>query len=415
MLILVVVFIFFWYFIIDRGFILSPGSVFFYYNSLVVIQTLRLAKNLDIYVVFLVLNLFAFLIGSYLIDTLNKTNVSVRYRKWIRKEIQVSSWNLKHRWMLYFALILTVVGVYTSGGLVPLKALAALYSSGSERASSIYIDSRINISHGSNYLAPGYIAQFKDYIFPTLATIYFFRKLYNRKIDLQARVIMILAMMGLISSGTRSGLFIFIIAILFIRIKPLDNRLYIGKKGALVSLVVLFSFFGGLTMLMGRAGESSSITEGVVNGITQVLDRVAKVTAEENLKLFQDHRIMDDSVFAHEWLRGISTVLPGRQVPYSIHFAHLVGYSRGNVPLNALSGLYFNFNYWGVVVSFLYGLLLRYFLVKLLDQRKTLESIVFLTFLSFHVGLALNPLGILLYGTVTLIILWFFLRLRYAK
>lgn len=416
MLILVVVFIFFWYFIIDKGFILSPGSVFFYYNAIVVMQTIINARYIDIYVQCIFLNLFAFLLGSFSLDLFkNRKSVAVKYKEWIKKDVHLNRWTIKHTSLLFLALVLAFFGVYNSEGIVPLKALVTLISSGSEDAAAVYIDSRVGISQGKKYLAPGYIAQFKDYIFPTLSAIYFFHRLYNKKVSFLARSLMLIAMLGLVSSGTRSGLFIFIVAVLYIRIKPVETRFMIGRKGALAAILLLVVFFGALTMLMGRAGDSSSLSEGILNGFTQVIERVAEVTAKENLILFQDHDIMKGSIIAHEWLVGVSTILPGRQVPYSVHFAHLVGYSRGNVPLNALSGLYFNFRYVGILISFLYGLSLRFFFLKLLYKKKSIEITVFITFLAFYIGLAVNPLGIILYGTVTLMLLWLVLRFRYVR
>ena len=63
--------------------------------------------------------------------------------------------------ILILSSIGSVLAISAQGGIVPLLAIKALLINGQEEAAKIYIESRINISQGKTYFAPGFVAQLK--------------------------------------------------------------------------------------------------------------------------------------------------------------------------------------------------------------------------------------------------------------
>lgn len=304
------------------------------------------------------------------------------------------------------SILITFISVQAQGGLVPLLAISAL-SSGLDEAGKVYMDSRINISAGNKYFAPGYVSQFKDYILP-VTTLILYMKYRLKGGTLLLVVVVILffcSILALMSVGTRSGLVVYTGASILILSSSLFGKNSISRGVVITSGLSLVIFVSSLTILMGRSGdEGFSFRNVALVAPLKVFDRVALVTAKENIKIYDKFLKKAEPAWGSEWMLGLSTILPGRQVPMSIKLAKLVGYSRGNVPFHTWTSYYYNFSYFGVLISFLWGAIIGAYYRKVLQLEKTITNSICLLYSGVLIAFALDPIGLLLYGSLIIII-----------
>ena len=318
--------------------------------------------------------------------------------------------------IMILSTIISLTVIINQGGIVPLLALQALLSEGQQEAARVYIDSRINISHGKTYFAPGFVAQLKDYIVPFFCVLLYFKYRVSRSNTVKKIFVvsLIISILGLLSSGTRSGLIIFLFSFLLSGSSVLLGNQFFSHKKAIRIGFIAFILMSGLTFLMGRAGEVTDFLSIIVNGGFKIIERIASITARENIIIYDKFLKHTGTVYFHDWLLTLSTFLPGQQIPMSIYFAKLVGYSRGNVPLHYWTGLMYNFGSIGFVVSFLWGSMLQYFYIYFLNRKKSILNYVTFSLASIYLGFAIDPAGLLLYGFFTTIILNVIIRFRFS-
>ncbi len=315
--------------------------------------------------------------------------------------------------IIILSLIGSVLAINAQGGIVPLLAIQALLINGQEEAARIYIDSRINISHGKTYFAPGFVAQLKDYITPLLCVIIYFKYYITKKKSFKRLFVitLIITFFGLLSSGTRSGLIIFLFGFLISISSNLAGINFFPKKKAIKIGIIAFVFMSGLTFLMGRTESvESGISSVILDGGVKVIERISAITARENIVIYDKFLRNSGSDFLHDWLLTLSTVLPGQQIPMSIYFAKLVGYSRGNVPLHYWTGLLYNFGNFGIVVAFIWGALLQFYYINFLRLNKTILNYTVFSLSSVYLGFAIDPAGLLLYGFFTTIAMYLLIK-----
>lgn len=317
--------------------------------------------------------------------------------------------------IIILSLIGSVLAINAQGGIVPLLAIQALLINGQEEAARIYIDSRLNISHGKTYFAPGFVAQLKDYVTPLLCVIIYFKyHITKKRLFKRLFVItLIFSFFGLLSSGTRSGLIIFLFGFLISISSNLAGINFFPKKKAIKIGIIAFVFISSLTFLMGRTESAdSSISSVIFDGGVKVIERISAITARENIVIYDKFLRSRGTDFLQDWLLTLSTVLPGQQIPMSIYFANIVGYSRGNVPLHWWTGLLYNFGNFGVVVAFVWGALLQSYYINFLRLNKTILNYTVFSLSSVYLGFAIDPAGLLLYGFFTTIILYVLIKYK---
>jgi hypothetical protein len=310
--------------------------------------------------------------------------------------------------IIIFSTIVSLIVINNQGGIVPLIAIQTFLVDGQEEAAKMYIDSRINISHGKTYFAPGFVAQLKDYIVPYLCLVLFFKYTItqNKFIKKIFIVSLVLSIIGLLSSGTRSGLIIFLFSFLLSISSNLIGFKLFSRIKAIRIGIISFVLMSGLTFLMGRTSESSSgVLSIIIDGGSKIIERISAITARENIIIYDNFLINAETDLLHDWLLTLSTFLPGQQIPMSIYFAKLVGYSSGNVPLHYWTGLLYNFGPIGFVISFLWGGALQFFYIYILKKRKTILNYAAFSLASIYLGFAIDPAGLLLYGFFTTIML----------
>ena len=398
---------------------LNPFDNFFMINILIYFSTIFFIYD-DIENYFSLLNYilfsaFSLVFGAFFANIILKFKKKDEYRYKQKKFIDDI---IKRRIPIIITIIIlstigSVLAINAQGGIVPLLAIKALLINGQEEAARIYIDSRINISQGKTYFAPGFVAQLKDYITPLLCVIIYFKYRITKKKSFKRLFIitLIITFFGLLSSGTRSGLVIFLFGFLISISSNLVGSNFFPKNKAIKIGIVVLIFMSALTFLMGRTESADSgISSVILDGSFKVIERISAITARENIVIYDKFLRNAGPDFLHDWLLTLSTVLPGKQVPMSIYFAKIVGYSRGNVPLHYWTGLLYNFGNFGIIVAFIWGALLQSYYINFLRINKTILNYTVFSLSSVYLGFAIDPAGLLLYGFFTTIVIYVLIK-----
>lgn len=314
---------------------------------------------------------------------------------------------------LVVSLLVTILFIYSIGGIIPLLALQAYaFSNDLGGAGELYIESRRNIAHGDEYLAPGIAMQFKDWLLSLCCLILFFKqrlspsRLHNGLFI----IIFIITLISLTSSGGRGNLVLFGFAFLAIGSSYLGNPLNINKRRiGFISILGLFSL-SFLTILMGRSGSTLSLEGLLLSGPEKIFTRIFEIPAIENLIFYRKLILVSPIQWGGEWLSTLATVLPGKQEPLSVKLAQMLHYGAGNAVLNVWTSYLYNFGWFGLITAFIWGCMLQLLFIRFIRGRKSLIRYALFMYTFVLISFAIDPFGLFLYGTLVMFIFYAFLR-----
>lgn len=313
--------------------------------------------------------------------------------------------------VLYGLSVLITVAYFVAVGYnVLLLGLMSLFGGGPTHD---YTSLRLDAYSGNRYLFPGYVNQFKNAILPALSVVIIHHASKARRLNWPVTLLVAtLATMGLLGTGQRGAFVVFAVVVaIFIRhLNPARFLRRIGILALVTAPPMLLS-----TLLLGRS--ASALQSASPIAAIQVL------LGEIGRRLFQDNQesglaayeYMNESPtqWGAEWLTGLSGILPGLSgtTLASEVFEYMYGTTRGTAPPSLWGSVYYNFNWYGLLIApVVLALLLRSLTLRLhRDERMNSLQLVGLVGLSVVLGtwVAGGPEYLLNTGAIAYVLLWF--------
>ena len=318
------------------------------------------------------------------------------------------------KWVFFLVALLGCVAIiYATGTDRLLAALFRFVFVGD--ASESVLDLRIGLSSGEErWMAPGYVKQLRDILMPLggLLVLFAIKRGRGGFVSLSLVLVPVIALL-MISSGERSGVLLFLLAMLLIAARAVRKRnlpaaVVLGPLA--VAVVVAAGAFFALTSSFTSRTEYENSNTALI-----LADRVITRTPEEN--------VLGARVWARGapfpgagWLSEIASVMPGTQKTLS-NFIHqdLGGGDLGNSVLGTWIDVYYNFGWWlGLVAAFSVGVSIALFnhWVNSLREKSWSADVCGL-WISICMLMVLSPFGFLLYGPFLLsAFLWLITKLE---
>lgn len=320
----------------------------------------------------------------------------------------------KLKWISFLVALLSCIAiVYATGTDRLLAALFRFVFSGD--TSESVLDLRLGFSSGEEqWMAPGYVKQLRDILMPLggLLVLFAIRRRTIRFVLLAFTLVPVISVL-MISSGERSSVLLFLMAMFYVAARTVKRRnlsvaAVLGPL--LVAALVAVGTFIALTSSFADRREYGDSNTALV-----FVDRVVTRYPEEN--------VLGAPVWSRGapfpgagWLSELASVVPGTQKTLSnlIH-ENLGGGDLGNSVLGTWIDVYYNFGWWlGLVAAFLVGIFMAFFnhWVNVARAGSWSGDICGL-WISICMLLVLSPFLFLLYGPFLLsAVLWVIQRSR---
>lgn len=366
---------------------------------------------------FIGIGLTLFVVGSLFVNVLTKFNSRKEQKIFHEKHFvdDIVKFNkLCFYGVLFFSLAVAAIFISKIGGIVPLLALQAYaFSSDAGSAAELYIESRRGINTGDEYLAPGIAMQFKDWLLSLCCLMFFFKQKarptrWNRY---SFKIILFITFFTLISTGGRGNLVLFGFAFLAILSSNMSKPFNISRKYITILAIGGLAFISTLTVLMGKTGEDGiSITTIFLAGPEKIAERMFVIPATENL-IFYKKLIADMPIqWGRGWWNDLLTVLPGRQEPLSIELGRMLGFGKGgNAVLNVWTSYLYNFGWFALFLSFLWGAILQFVFIKFVRGKKTILRNSTFMYVFVLMAFSIDIFGLFLYGVFIMTLFYAFL------
>ena len=402
----------YFFFVARRRVVIGPEGIFLVLNTGTYIATLHAASISGIatypYCDFIGLGLISFVFGtaaSILTWRFNHRRSQEIFleRPWIddvrgAKLVFISATVL---------VALAVVGTYfyLLGFFVPHAALQAFLGSGSEEMATAYNALRRQTSATGTYLAAGYVFQFKNCLLP-LATIITYFKLRKTPRLATSFVLVFLAVMTVlatIGTGARFALAFFVGSFLIISCSHLARPFRLTGRLAVLIGVALLLALSLLTLMMGSRGREKETDIPLLWSVYQVLDRVVVSPAEERLQIFDLFLQYEEPQMGRIALENLRILLPGRQEDTLANQMHelLYGSATGNAGPDFWGLIWYDFQWFGLLISFFVGFLFNSYYIATLRGPKRMTRVVTLLFAGLILGSATDLLVLILRGFLT--------------
>ncbi len=250
---------------------------------------------------------------------------------------------------LHFALALSGVAVSfaflyavhtaSNGGLVSLL-----------RGETSLLEVRKGIVSGAyGYLAPGYLRQIRDVLFPIVAGAFMMFGIPRRyRVVFWISTVIVVAAM--LVSGQRTPL-VMLFAVMGLSLYSSVRRAFTGLAVPIaVTVAVAAGLFLVSTAWLGRNGVGQTLTERVAAMPLDIAERVFVRTPYENM-VTADFWRNSAPTFGQSWLDDLSAVLPGTQPMMSTRLhVELGGSAAGNSVLGLPADLYLSWSWLGAVI-----------------------------------------------------------------
>ena len=398
----------------------TPANLFMLWQIPFVAGTIAAidpSKNSDLKWLGIVLsgNLF-FVIGCVISSLHSKFCAKKDYEEFLRKPLYFDLHSGGFLIMLVLGVLSLVISLYFAvavGYYVPLEAALTYADIGSLAASArTYSNLRTAVYYGGEkYLAPGYVAQFKNILLPLVVYLLYFRVIVlKRCLERVALAILSVVTILLLSlTGQRYPVVLF--GVMFTLLVYWQNR---EKLAALSSKALLFLTIGLValyycvsTFLMARRITDYDI--GVkslfypISELGRVLFSGARVQLNIALYLFQ---VYSSPVWGQNWIRGLADLLPGHRIGFSQELHQLVyGSLRGSVGLGLWGEIWLNFGWIGVLfVPLLLGMAMQRFTISFYRGKKTIIRTVVFIYAGWIISAFRSPVQLFSEGFVTLML-----------
>lgn len=279
-----------------------------------------------------------------------------------------------------------------------------------------YSGLRLAAYSGDRYLAPGYVNQFKNTLYPLAATaiIIWLRRRRARGAWAFTIVSIAFGIFALLGTGQRAYILFAIFATLYgLHLLALGGGRQVPLGRVLVLLSSAFALFAMLTVAYeGKTGAGAGEVLGDIS------DRFLRIQQEGGVFGFR-YVYSHPTPWFSEWAKGLSGVLPGHEGGSSIaHDLHgeMYGSTLGTVPLTAVGSAYENGGLLAIALLFgALGLLFSYLYHRFLaGPRTVLRSLayghLFFYLATYVVG---PPESLIDAGVVTVIIFLLLCKVRW--
>jgi oligosaccharide repeat unit polymerase len=280
-----------------------------------------------------------------------------------------------------------------------------------------YSQLRLATYSEENYLAPGYVNQFKNVLLPlSAAAIAMWLNQANRKglfyaFSATAAPFLVLALAG---TGQRAYLvYTFAALLLGFVLHGIGQRERIKTGKIILAAIPMLALFG----LMTGAYSLSPMEDGSVTAT--MLARFTSIQQESGLAGFRYIYPMPTAWFS-EWWQGVTGILPGSAGSTLAHEIHEIRYGSfaGTAPISTVGSAYYNGGVLGVVLLFgLTGIAYAAVYKRFLDGPKTILRSLSYGFLFFYlsVWVAEGPVILLDNGVLTVAVFLMLAKVRLGR
>jgi len=416
-------------FYLEGRFLLNPCGIFMLANFVSAVGIFFLLDSSEAsdmtHALILLGSFTCFCFGSILGQSLVPVNKDRINFWWFQRPL------IRHRGTLFFMLLGSIVAVsvplvlfyFRSIGynlfLEMLRGSSSTVLGGDTRVSSLRLDSY----SGDKYLAPGYINQFKNILFPLLVFYAFVISILMKAkngwlVNLVLAGLALLAIAGLLGTGQR-GAFFTILLITLLSIYCLSPQQSFLRYALVVALRpkyilgVVFAIgllaFVSINLKRGDSIENLSFADKSLAVGGRMLERLLVVNQKASVISF---RYLDQQPIAYgaQWLESIKGVLPSHRGSNldNILFSLRWGSTKGNSPPSIYGSMYHNFGTIGtLVITFLLGFSYHCIYSALFKFNKSVLVLIIFSALTIIVGRWTEgtPLALLNRGAVTVSLL----------
>lgn len=408
-------------FIFSRGrMFLNPaalwiwGQIIFFTGTLFLINHERSSDIINILITFV--GLLFFIFGASILRVMVPITKK-ESQNWYRRKVEINDTNISSIIIWALVLISMIIGIlyYRAVGYnVFIESFQSYFVKGQGLISNV-ATLRLDAYSTGRYLAPGYVNQFKNIIFPLLVAYLIIDRALTQRDKLGTIVLTVIlfpvTIILLLGTGQRGAFFIiFLIISSFIYISLPHT---IAKKWLLLfgaTFIVLFSL---ATFFLGRS-EYGSFTN--VSTFFQLIQEIFK-------RFFVDNQManiigfryvyLSPIQYGQEWMKGLLQLLPGRldqPMLANIVFSILSGGLRGTAPVSIWSETWYNWGPIGVpVIGFILGWSYQYIYHRLIRGPKEFFRLLIYSAVYIILGLwaVSGPTYLINNGLVTVLFLYF--------
>lgn len=274
-----------------------------------------------------------------------------------------------------------------------------------------YSSKRLAAYSGQQYLAPGYVNQFKNVLLPLSLSILIWtdRKRKSKFKITYYSLLILISVILILGTGQRAflvyafGAYLFGLT-LFRRMK--QGKIFIAGGAVLIIFTFLTLFY-------------KNSTESKLDIFVPVLERFFVVQQEGGLEAF-DYIYSQDITWFKNWFEEFRGVLPqykGSNLAHIIHFK-MYGTMRGTVPPSLVGSAYYNGGWLGVFVSFIFiGWVYSYLMSRMMNGPKNISRLMIYGALFFYLAtfVAGSPVSLINNGMVALMLLLLILKVKKIK
>lgn len=304
------------------------------------------------------------------------------------------------------AVAVTVAYFVSLGTFVPWGALRALLRGGPTAMMTAYAELRASTRAGA-YLGLGFVIQFKDVLLPLVAVLFFVQyRLRPRALPRYPYLlVLVAAMLGTVGTGSRFALAMLGVLFFLIGIAPYMAPARLTRRQGVAVALIVITLLSTLTLMMGARGRETPF-RSFLWAPYLVFERVCAGPAGERLILFERFLAHQEPQLGAGTIDALRIALPGPSeytLPNQLHEI-LYGNPNGNAGLDVWGGLWYDWQWGGLLFAFALGMLFHAGYVALLRGRKGLIRVVSLTYAAFILGLASDLQVLLLRGFATVLL-----------
>lgn len=345
---------------------LNPSAGFIFFNFLTgigvfLLVDLNIYSN-ELYIYLTILCTFCFIVGSFFgfvffDNSKHFKNFYLKEKFFLKKDVYLG-W-----FFLLISVLVTLIYFKLLGYNLFISAIMGDVSN--------FTDMRLASYNGDNYLASGYVNQFKNTLLP-ICFIFVFLILKKAYKPYFLLFFLPLVLYGLLGNGQRTFLAMFILQCIFIY-SGISGKVLNGRL-LFYSLLPFLSIFGYMSYALGRVEGFSAF-----DSISALVFRIFASNQIGAVVGFDYIYNVEKVQFLKEWIEGIKGFLPGYSGSKISFIIHDILYSsdRGTAPLGIWGSIYYNLGFFGALVfSFLLGFIYQFVYKLILTGHNNIFRVV---------------------------------------
>lgn len=366
-----------------RGFLTNPVVLFLCFQTVMFLGSLKyLDESIEADIVHLcvmVIAQFGIMFGSIVVDLSfgRKKSIVANFNK---SELLIDQNTNSVDYLVHLICIVSIIVCVTYyiaiGYNFMIVALRSLIFESSVLSNAREL--RLLTYSGDRYLAPGYVNQFKNILFPLMCMYLYVKLLYIKNNKYRPYVILytVLSLLFLAGTGQRGAtIYAIITAVILINLTLNDKD---RIRHNLVFFVSSFLLFSLLSIFLGR--EVKDLNQLDFNNLLSLF--TGRIFDANQLSSVIGFRYVYnlDTVWGKEWLTDLISLLPGQRTDLSIaNIVHgvLYGTTRGTAPISIWGDVWLNFGLIGIIIiPVLIGVVLESLYYRMITHEKSLERLL---------------------------------------